>query len=332
MQKKTSSKASKSKAAKQARSPRGFGLMQAPQFKYTGKLRPGTLSERREVPENIPRPDYWKDGNPKGRTPRFPWEITPLSDDEITRMRVSGRMAREILDIAGKLVQPGILTDEIDAVVHDEIIKRGAYPSPLNYNKFPKSCCTSINEVVCHGIPDTTALVEGDIINIDITVYYDGYHGDCSETFLVGNVDPKGRELVKTTYECLELAIAHCKPGLAVKEIGGVIEAHAKKKGLTVVRNFCGHGVNSVFHTTPNVLHYKNNEPAGVLKPGTTFTIEPMVNEGTARNVIWPDEWTATTTDGKRSAQFEHTLLVTESGVEKLTAKIETSPEYFWEQ
>lgn len=286
----------------------------------------------REVPEDILRPDYWKDGLPKARSPRFPWEITALTDEEVQKMRVAGRMAREILDMAGRMVQPGVLTEEIDEVVHEEIIKRGAYPSPLNYNKFPKSCCTSINEVVCHGIPDDTTLVDGDIINIDITVFYDGYHGDCSETFLVGNVDRKGRHLVKTTHECLERAIALCKPGLAVKHIGGVIEEHAKSNGLTVVRNFCGHGVNSVFHTTPNVLHYKNNEAAGILKPNVTFTIEPMVNEGTPRNVTWPDDWTATTSDGKRSAQFEHTLLVTKDGIEKLTGKIESSPKYFWEE
>ncbi|CAN8073520.1 unnamed protein product [Agarophyton chilense] len=311
---------------------RGFGIQQVPRFKFTGKLRPGTVSETRPVPDQIRRPDYWKDGVPKSKMPRFTWEIHSLADDEIEKMRASCRIAREILDIAGQMVKPGVPTDDIDAVVHEETIKRGAYPSPLNYNKFPKSCCTSINEVVCHGIPDTTALVDGDIINIDVTVYYNGYHGDCSETFLVGNVDENGRKLVKVTYECLEKAIEVCEPGLPVKRIGGVIEEHAKQNGFSVVRNFCGHGVNSVFHTTPNVMHFKNNEPAGILKPGVTFTIEPMINEGTYRNVTWPDDWTATTLDGKRSAQFEHTLLVTENGVERLTQKLSSSPKYFWEQ
>lgn len=314
------------------RAGKGFSIEQMPRFKFTGALRPGDISPRRNVPEEIPRPDYWKDGKPKAKLPRFPWEITPLTPDEIEKMRVSARMAREILDIAGRMLKPGLLTEEIDAVVHKETIERGAYPSPLNYNKFPKSCCTSINEVICHGIPDSTALVDGDIVNIDITVYYNGYHGDCSETFLVGNVDEKGRKLAKVTYDCLELAIAQCKPGLPVKKLGGIIEDHAKKNGFTVVRNFCGHGVNSVFHTTPNVMHFRNDEPAGILKPGVTFTIEPMVNEGTHKNVTWPDDWTATTLDGKRSAQFEHTLLVTEDGVERLTGKIETSPKYFWEE
>lgn len=310
----------------------GFSLADLPPpFRYRGPLRPGDLSPRREVPKGIRKPDYWRDGIPKGKVPRFAWDINTLNEDEISKMRVSGRMAREILDIAGRMVKPGVTTDEIDEVVHNEIIKRNAYPSPLNYNGFPKSCCTSINEVVCHGIPSSTALVDGDIINIDITVYYNGFHGDCSETFLVGNVDARGRELVRVTYECLDRAIEACGPGVAVKEIGGVIEEHATKFGFTVVRNFCGHGVNSVFHTTPNVVHFKNEEPAGVLKPGTTFTIEPMINEGTLKNVTWPDGWTATTADGKRSAQFEHTLLITEDGVERLTGKIESSPKFFWE-
>lgn len=330
MEKKNSkTKPSKPKISRPAR---GFGLNPIPRFHFTGKLRPGTISEQKEVSSTIRRPDYWKDGKPKARDPRFPWDIAALTDDDVEKMRVSSRMAREILDIAGRMVRPGVLTDEIDEVVHREIVERGAYPSPLNYNKFPKSCCTSINEVVCHGIPDSTALVDGDIVNIDITVYYNGFHGDCSETFLVGNVDERGKHLVKTTYDCLESAIAICKPGLAVKNIGGVIEEAAAREGFSVVRNFCGHGVNSVFHTTPNVMHFRNNEPAGVLKRNVTFTIEPMINEGTPRNVTWPDDWTTTTLDGKRSAQFEHTLLVTEDGVEKLTAKIDSSPKYFWEE
>ncbi|PXF45294.1 Methionine aminopeptidase 1A [Gracilariopsis chorda] len=322
----------KQKSGTRDAAPRGFGLHQIPRFKFTGKLRPGRLSPRRTVPETVPRPDYWKDGRPKAKLPRYPWEIDSLNEEQIERMRESGRMAREILDIAGRMVKPGVLTDEIDAVVHEEIVKRGAYPSPLNYNNFPKSCCTSINEVVCHGIPDNTALVDGDIINIDITVFHNGFHGDCSETFLVGDVDEKGRKLARVTHECLEKAIEICKPGLAVKKIGGVIEDHARRHGFSVVRNFCGHGVNSVFHTTPNVMHFKNNEPAGILKPGVTFTIEPMINEGTHRNVVWPDDWTATTLDGRRSAQFEHTLLITETGVERLTQKIESSPKFFWEE
>lgn len=309
----------------------GFGVRPIPRFRYTGKLRPGTLTPRREVRKGIKLPDYARDGRPRGKVPKLPWDIEIKTPEQIEKMRVAGRLAREVLDIAGRAVEPGILTDEIDELVHKETLKRNAYPSPLYYNKFPKSCCTSINEVVCHGIPDDTALVEGDIVNIDITVYYDGFHGDCSEMFLVGDVDGTGRRLVQTTYECLEKAMAICGPGVPVSEIGTPIENHAKSNGFSVVRNFCGHGVGAVFHTLPNVLHYKNNENAGVMKPGMTFTIEPMINEGTAKNVTWPDEWTTTTADGKRSAQFEHTLLITETGAEALTARIEGSQRFFWE-
>lgn len=277
-------------------------------------------------------PDYAKDGKPKGKVPRFPWDLPVLSANDIAKMRVVGRLAREVLDIAGRAVQPGILTEDIDEIVHAECMKRNAYPSPLNYNGFPRSCCTSINEVVCHGIPSDTALVDGDIINIDITLYHDGFHGDCSETFLVGDVDERGKLLARKTYESMMAAIDICGPKVAVNRIGGVIEDHVTDHGFSVVRNFCGHGVNSVFHTTPNVVHYRNREPSGVLEPGVTFTIEPMINEGTEKNFMWADDWTATTSDGKRSAQYEHTLLVTEDGIDILTGKIETSPKFFWEE
>lgn len=323
-----------SKSAKAQPPARGFGIRldQVPVFKYTGPLRPGALSEQRRVPKNIRRPDYAVDGVPKGKVPRMPWNIPTLGEDDIQRMRVSCRMAREILDMAGRLVTPGVLTEEIDDAVYEEIISRGAYPSPLNYNGFPKSCCTSINEVVCHGIPSDTALVDGDIINIDITVYFDGFHGDCSETYLVGNVDDVGRKLVRATYDSLMQSAHACRPGMPVNEIGGIIEDVATPQGFSIVRNFCGHGVNSVFHTTPNVVHFRNKDPSGTLQKGTTFTIEPMINEGTHQNIMWPDNWTATTVDGKRSAQFEHTLLITDSGVDVLTGKIESSPKFFWEQ
>jgi methionyl aminopeptidase len=309
----------------------GFGRPLPGTFRFTGRLRPTLLTRKRDVPDEIPRPDYAKDGKPKNKQPKFPWVIETKTEEEIEKMRVSGRLAREVLDIAGRAVQEGVSTDEIDRIVHDATIERGAYPSPLYYHEFPKSCCTSVNEIVCHGIPDGTILVDGDIINVDVTVFYDGYHGDCSETYLVGNVDEAGRKLVRTTYECLERAIALCKPDVPIKRIGGVIEEHAVENGLTVVRNFCGHGIGSVFHTTPNVVHYKNDDPAGMMKPGITFTIEPMINEGTAKNVTWPDDWTAATVDGKRSAQFEHTLLITADGVEVLTARLPDSPKLFWE-
>lgn len=311
---------------------RGFGLSQMTSFNFTGPLRPGVVSPKRNVPEKIQRPNYAKSGVPRDRVPRVPWDIEVKDAATIERMRVAGRLAREVLDAAGRAVKVGVTTDEIDAVAHAETIARGAYPSPLNYNKFPKSCCTSINEVVCHGIPDNTVLVDGDIVNVDITVFYDGVHGDCSEMFLVGNVDEDGRRLVRTTYECLQSAIAICGSGVAIKHIGTPIERTATAAGFSVVRNFCGHGIGEVFHTTPNVIHCANNEPAGIMQAGMTFTIEPMINEGTHKNVTWPDDWTCTTLDGKRSAQFEHTLLITKNGVEALTGKIETSPKFFWEE
>jgi methionyl aminopeptidase len=208
----------------------------------------------------------------------------------------------------------------------------GAYPSPLNYHGFPKSCCTSVNEVICHGIPDDRPLKEGDIINLDITVYLDGFHGDCSEMFVAGEPDDQARALLQTTYDSWISACLFVKPGNDYKDIGAIIEDVIVPRGFSTVRNFCGHGIGQTFHTNPNILHYRNNEPNGQMTVGHTFTIEPMICEKSAKAVTWPDEWTATTVDGKRSAQFEHTLLVTPDGVEALTGKNEDSPLQFWER
>jgi len=277
-------------------------------------------------------PDYAADGNPKSRAPTMPWDIYKNTPEDIAGIRKAARAAREVLDLAGQAVKAGVTTDEIDELVHTETIKRGGYPSPLNYCDFPKSVCTSINEVVCHGIPCTrTKLKPGDIVNVDVTVFLDGYHGDCSETFCVGEVDDEAKRLIKTTYKAWQAAIAICKPGVPYSHIGGVIEEIAQAEGYSSTRNFCGHGVGKTFHTNPTVLHYKNKQNNGVMAEGHVFTIEPMINEGVAQNVMWKDKWTATTKDGKRSAQFEHTLLITKDGVEPLTAKTETSPRYFWE-
>merc|ERR1719223_1554878 len=262
----------------------------------------------------------------------LPWIIEVKTPEEIKKMRAAGRVAREVLDIAGRAVRPGITTDEIDNLVHAESVKRGAYPSPLNYHGFPKSCCTSVNEVICHGIPDDRPLEEGDVLNIDITCYLDGYHGDCSEMFVAGEPDEKARELLQTTYDCWVKAMEFVKPGNDYKDIGGIIEDHITERGFTTVRNFCGHGIGSVFHTNPNIFHCRNSEPNGQMAPGHTFTIEPMICEGTSKALTWPDKWTATTADGKRTAQFEHTLLITPDGVEALTGKIDSSPTQFWER
>mmetsp|Transcript_31218 Transcript_31218/g.75481 ORF Transcript_31218/g.75481 Transcript_31218/m.75481 type:complete len:429 (-) Transcript_31218:279-1565(-) len=305
-------------------------------FRYAGSIRPGMQTPKRIVPsEKISFPDYAFDGQPKNRPALFPWVIEVKKPDEIEKMRAAGRCAREVLDLAGSQVQPGITTDEIDRIVHEASVKRGAYPSPLGYHGFPKSCCTSVNEVICHGIPDNRPLQEGDVVNIDITCHLNGYHGDCSEMFVVGGeaaIDSKGRRLLQATYDCWVKAMNFVKPGRDYKDIGAIIEDHVTEQGFTTVKSFCGHGIGSVFHTNPNILHYRNSEPAGKMAPGHTFTIEPMICEGGASFLMWPDDWTATTRDGGRSAQFEHTLLITPDGVEALTAKLESSPVQFWER
>jgi len=309
----------------------GFGATKKDNFKYTGKMRPGKQTPKRKVPQTILLPDYAADGRPKAGQPMFPWQIEVKSKKDIEGMRAAGRVAREVLDAAGKLAQVGTVTDDIDRLVHEETLARNAYPSPLNYHNFPKSCCTSVNEVICHGIPDSYKLRDGDIVNIDVTCYLNGYHGDCSETYIVGDVDEAGRQLTKVTYDCWQAAIDYCRPGKPYNGIGAIIEEFIKPYGYSTVQQFCGHGIGKTFHTTPNILHYRNKEP-GTMEVGHIFTIEPMICEGTFRHVEWADGWTATTRDGKRSAQFEHTLLITPDGVEALTGKLETSPKFFWEE
>jgi len=237
-------------------------------------------------------------------------------------MRTVCRLGREVLDIAASHIRVGITTDEIDAVVHQACIERNAYPSPLNYRNFPKSVCTSINEVICHGIPDQTKLQEGDILNIDVSLYYDGFHGDLNETYPVGKIDEDSKRLIRTTRKCLDESIKICRPGALIRDIGKVIEPLARASGCSVVRTYTGHGINNLFHGEPlNVPHYAKNKAVGTMKAGMCFTIEPMLNlGGNWEDLHWPDNWTATTTDGRRSAQFEETLLITETGVEVLTA------------
>ncbi|CAN6598292.1 methionine aminopeptidase 1 [Trichomonascus vanleenenianus] len=302
-----------------------------PSSVYTGELRAQyPLAPRRPVKEGIVLPDYAKDGQPRseqkyGRTNN----ITALDQDGINTMRKVSKLAREVLDIAAAAARPGITTEEIDEIVHNACMERDAYPSPLNYYLFPKSVCTSINEVICHGIPDKRKLQDGDIVNLDITLYKDGYHSDLNETYYIGDkakCNPDVVRLVETTREALDLAIAAVKPGALVRSFGDIIEAHAKKNNLSVIRTFVGHGVNQLFHCAPNVPHYAKNKAVGVCKPGMTFTIEPMLALGTWQDSMWPDNWTAVTKDGKWSAQFEHTLLVTEDGVEVLTARKADSP------
>ncbi|GAX25653.1 methionyl aminopeptidase [Fistulifera solaris] len=302
-------------------------------FPYAGTIRPGKQTPQKTVPDHIPQPDYAKTGRPNAQRPLLPWIVEPKTLEQIQAMRTAGRLARQVLDMAGRMVAPGITTDDIDQAVHEMIIKNNAYPSPLNYHGYPKSCCTSVNEVICHGIPDDRPLQAGDIINLDVTVYKDGHHGDCSEMFVVGGeCDDASRDLLQTTYDAWLLACQYVKPDRYYKDLGALIEDHIVPKGYSTVKAFCGHGVGSIFHTTPNILHYRNNEPNGQMAPGHTFTIEPMICQGSAKHLSWPDDWTATTIDGGRSAQFEHTLLITPDGVEALTGKTEDSPLQFWER
>ncbi|XP_076618389.1 methionine aminopeptidase 1 [Colletes latitarsis] len=296
-----------------------------PSFHYTGKLRPYKREPRREVPEHIKRPDYAIDptGVPVSeQAVRGSAQIKVLDDEEIEGMRVSCKLGREVLDEAARTCDVGVTTAEIDKAVHEACIERDCYPSPLNYYQFPASCCTSVNEVICHGIPDTRPLQDGDICNVDVTVYHNGFHGDLNETFLVGNVKPEVRKLVEVTYECLSKAIDIVRPGEKYREIGNVIQKHAQAHGFSVVRSYCGHGIHRLFHTAPNVPHYAKNKAVGVMKPGHCFTIEPMISQGTRRDEMWPDNWTAVTADGQWSAQFEQTLLVTETGCDILTKRL----------
>ena len=254
-------------------------------FVYAGSIRPQEQSPTRIVDPDavLSIPDYAIDGVPKKKGSSYDIEIK--SPDDIVKMRAAGRAAREVLDVAGRLVEAGVATDEIDAAVHAACIERKAYPSPLNYRKFPKSCCTSVNEVICHGIPDMRPLEDGDVVNIDITVYLDGYHGDCSEMFVVGGrdaLDDKGRALIQTTYDCWVESMQLVKPGADYNVIGKSIQDHITPKGYSTVRAFCGHGIGQVFHTAPNIVHYTVNQSMGEMKPGHVFTIEPMICEGLA--------------------------------------------------
>ncbi|XP_021946602.1 methionine aminopeptidase 1 [Folsomia candida] len=303
-------------------------------FKYSGGLRAAyPLGVKRAVPPSIPRPDYGletSDGKPLSEMAiRGSSNIRVLTDEEIEGMRVAGRLSRQVLDAAALAVTPSTTTDTIDAIVHETCLDLECYPSPLNYYGFPKSCCTSVNEVICHGIPDQRKLQEGDICNVDVTVYHRGFHGDLNETLFVGErVGEEARKLVTTTYECLQKSITACKPGTKYRDIGNIIQKHAQSMGFSVVRSYCGHGIHQLFHCAPSVPHYAKNKAIGVMKPGHSFTIEPMINAGSWRDEQWPDDWTAVTVDGKLSAQFEETLVVTETGVEVVTGRASGRP-YF---
>ncbi len=276
-------------------------------------LHPGRLSPPRRVPASIPRPEYVGRKYPKTGEPDVKDAGT------IERMRVAGKLAAQALQEVGRQVAPGVTTDELDRVGHEFLVEHGAYPSTLGYRGYPKSLCTSLNEVICHGIPDDTVIADGDIVNVDITAYLNGVHGDTNATFLAGDVDEESRLLVERTHEAMMRGIRAVAPGRPLNAIGRVIESYARRFGYGVVRDFTGHGIGTTFHSGLIVPHFDDPGVHLIMEEGMTFTIEPMLTLGTIAYDVWDDGWTAVTKDRKRTAQFEHTLLVTGTGYEILT-------------
>ena len=251
-------------------------------------------------------------------------DITIKTPEEIEKMRISGRLAAEVLEMIEPHVQPGITTEELDAICHDYMVNtQKTIPAPLNYKGFPKSICTSINHVICHGIPGPKKLKKGDVVNIDVTVIKDGYHGDTSKMFFVGEASIMAKRLAKVTQECLYIGIEQAKPGNHIGDIGAAIQAYAEKHHYSVVREFCGHGIGKIFHEPPNVLHYGTAGTGPMIEEGMCFTIEPMINAGKRHMKMLPDGWTAVTKDRSLSAQWEHTLAIGKDGAEILTLRKE---------
>jgi methionyl aminopeptidase len=279
-----------------------------------GLLIPGRLSPARPVPASIPRPEYVGRAAPSPNTGGD--RYTP---DEIERIRAAGRVAAGAIQAAAAAIRPGVTTDELDRIAHEHVVAHGAYPSTLGYRGYPKSSCTSVNEVICHGIPDDTVLEDGDLVNIDVTAYLDGYHGDLNHTFVVGEADEETRLLVERTREALARGIRAVAPGRQVNVIGRAIESYARRFGYGVVRDYTGHGVGRAFHTGLVIPHFDDPNATTVLEPGMVFTIEPMLTLGTMEWDLWDDDWTVVTRDRSLTAQFEHTLSVTERGAEILT-------------
>lgn len=254
----------------------------------------------------------WGHGNRSG--------IIIKTPEQIEGIRKSSQLTCQILDLLEERIQPGMTTNEINEWVHDYTISHGAYPAPLNYRGFPKSVCTSLNDVICHGIPDDTVIQEGDILNVDVTCVLNGYYGDSNRMYCIGEVSETAKKLVRVSKECLDLGIEQVKPFNTIGDIGHAIQKHAEQQGFSVVRDFCGHGVGIEFHEDPQVPHYGVPKSGPVLMPNMVFTIEPMINAGRYQSRILSDRWTAVTVDGSLSAQWEHTMVVTEKGVEVLTA------------
>ena len=281
-----------------------------------GHLVPGRLSPSRPVPSSIPRPEY------VGRPGPRPFAGSDVYHaGTVERIRAAGRIAAQAIDAVGAAVRPGVTTDELDRIGHDFLIGAGAYPSTLGYRGFPKSTCTSVNEVICHGIPDDTVLQDGDIVNVDITAFKDGVHGDLNATFVVGEAAPEVADLVERTRIAMERGIKAVAPGRQINVIGRAIESYANRFGYGVVRDYTGHGVGEAFHTGLVIPHYDAApEYSTELRPGMVFTIEPMLTLGGGSDWdLWPDDWTVITRDKSVSAQFEHTIVVTERGADILT-------------
>jgi methionyl aminopeptidase len=283
----------------------------------TAPLRPGTISPRRSVPAHIARPHY-VDARPG--TPADYDDPMVKDADTIARMRIAGRIAADALAEVGRHVAPGVTTDELDRIGHEFMISRGAYPSTLGYKGFRKSLCTSVNEVICHGIPDDRPLADGDIVKVDITAFMDGVHGDTCASFYAGSPSQDVRDLGERTREAMLRGIKAIRPGRPISVIGRVIESYARRFGYGVVRDYTGHGVGPSFHTKPTILHYDEPRATTILEPGMTFTVEPMLTLGSYRWYAWDDDWTILTQDGSWVAQWEHTVAVTDDGAEILTA------------
>lgn len=277
-------------------------------------IQPATITPLRSVPGRIARPAYVGKRAPE----RYQGSHVQTAET-IEKMRLAGRIAAQAMREASTVIAPGVTTDEIDRVAHEFLLAHDAYPSTLGYRGFPKSCCTSVNEVICHGIPDERPLEDGDIVNIDLTAFVDGVHGDNCATYLCGDVSDEARLLVERTEEALRRAITAVKPGRQVNVLGRVIDSYAKRFNYGVVRDYTGHGVHSAFHSGLVIPHYDEPRYDTVMEPGMTFTIEPMITLGTEDWVMWDDGWTVLTADGSLTAQFEHTLLVTATGAEILT-------------
>jgi methionyl aminopeptidase len=286
-----------------------------PRDTVSGSLTPGVVSKALSVPSNVVKPEY------VGKKAPAEWTGGHVKTaEQIEKIRTAGKLAAQAIELAGSSIKVGMSTNELDVIVHDFLISKSAYPSTLGYRGFPKSCCTSVNEIICHGIPDDTEIQDGDIVNIDVTAYLDGFHGDSNQTFKVGNVSEEVSLLVDRTKESLERAIASVMPGRPINVIGRTIESYAKRFGYGVVRDFTGHGIGEAFHSGLVIPHY-DAAPlySNTMEVGMVFTIEPMLTLGTHEWDMWPDGWTVATKDKSITAQFEHTLVVTESGAQILT-------------